>query len=93
MPSSKDKEYAEYPKGRIAQKHQRLKNKNLSALLKDTNPKRKQIYVAIHAFVQSVREKNFSTIQTRDYDHADQIIFSEFSHLDENTHNIASVNA
>jgi hypothetical protein len=94
MPSSKDnKEYTEYPEGRILQTHQRLRQSDLSLLLKDTNHKRKSIYSIINSFVESIKDKKFSKLQTRDYDHAKQIIFSEFSHLNEETHNIASVNS
>ena len=92
MPLSKQN--PEYPKGRIQQKHQRLKQGTiLSALLKKTNPKRKQIWVAIHTFVQSVVDKKFSNLETRDYVHEKQNIFAEFSHLDTESHNIAIVNA
>ena len=91
MPQSRDK--VDYPKGRIMQKHQRFKQGIiLSQLLKDTNPKRKEIWVAIDTFVQSVVDKKFSNIETKDYSHAEQIIFSEYSHLEEESHNIASVN-
>lgn len=82
-----------YPKGPIKQTHQRARVKDpLSALLKETNPKRKELYVAINAFVKTVVDKKFLQLQTNDYEVAKEKIFAEFSHIDYKSHNIACVN-